>query len=141
MLSGISDFLDGRAARRLGMITPLGKILDPVADKLTQFAVISCLAVEYSPVIFLLLILGAKEVSAAVCGAALLASGGDTFSSLWYGKLSTGVLYAFSGILLLWQVDKAFVLWLTVVASCVVLAAFVLYTLEFARKITEVEDS
>ncbi|HHT54046.1 MAG TPA: CDP-alcohol phosphatidyltransferase family protein [Clostridiales bacterium] len=136
VLSGVSDFLDGRAARRLGLVTPLGKILDPVADKLTQFAVISCLATEYNPVIFLLCILFAKEASAAVCGAALLASGGGSFSSLWYGKLSTGALYVFSGILLLWRVGRGALLWLTVAASCVVLAAFVLYTFEFVRKIT-----
>ena len=35
-LSGLSDMLDGFIARRFHMVTDIGKILDPVADKLTQ---------------------------------------------------------------------------------------------------------
>lgn len=47
-LSGITDILDGFIARRFGMVSDVGKILDPVADKLTQGAVILCLAFRYS---------------------------------------------------------------------------------------------
>ena len=114
VLSGVSDFLDGRAARRLGLVTPLGKILDPVADKLTQFAVISCLANEYNPVIFLLCILFAKEASAAVQARRCSPRGGS-FSSLWYGK-PLPVRFMFSGILLLWRVGRGLCS-LTVAAS------------------------
>lgn len=35
--SGLSDILDGRIARKYDMVTDLGKVLDPVADKLTQW--------------------------------------------------------------------------------------------------------
>lgn len=37
-LSGISDTADGYIARRFNMVSDLGKIIDPVADKLTQAA-------------------------------------------------------------------------------------------------------
>ena len=43
LLSGITDFLDGQIARRCNMITDLGKIIDPVADKLMQFAMLIAL--------------------------------------------------------------------------------------------------
>ena len=36
VLSGLSDFFDGKIARKFNQISALGKILDPVADKLTQ---------------------------------------------------------------------------------------------------------
>ena len=38
-LSGLSDFFDGKIARRFNQISALGKILDPVADKLTQITI------------------------------------------------------------------------------------------------------
>ena len=39
VLSSLSDFFDGFIARKCHMITELGKLIDPVADKLTQFVV------------------------------------------------------------------------------------------------------
>lgn len=39
ILSGVTDSLDGIIARKCNQITDLGKLLDPVADKLTQVAV------------------------------------------------------------------------------------------------------
>ncbi len=47
LISGATDIIDGAIARRFHMVSDLGKILDPVADKLTQAAVILCLAVKY----------------------------------------------------------------------------------------------
>ena len=44
IVSGVTDVLDGFIARKFNMISPLGKALDPFADKLTQFAVLICLA-------------------------------------------------------------------------------------------------
>ena len=38
-LSGLTDVADGMIARKFNMITPLGRFLDPVADKLTIAAV------------------------------------------------------------------------------------------------------
>lgn len=38
-VSGISDFLDGKIARRFNQVSNLGKILDPVADKATQITI------------------------------------------------------------------------------------------------------
>ncbi len=134
-LSAASDMLDGRAARGLEMITPLGKILDPAADKLTQIAVIGCLAAAERRIIFLLVILAAKELSALVCSVVLLRSGGQPFSSLWFGKLSTGALYVYSGLLLGLPHDERAILWMTCAVSSIVLVSFILYTFEFLRKI------
>jgi cardiolipin synthase len=36
--------MDGRIARKFGMVTELGKIVDPAADKLTQAAMILCVS-------------------------------------------------------------------------------------------------
>ena len=42
-LSGLTDILDGKIARRFNMVSDFGKFIDPVADKLTQLAMILCL--------------------------------------------------------------------------------------------------
>ena len=44
ILSGITDVVDGRLARRFGWVTQVGKILDPLADKLMQCTALFCLA-------------------------------------------------------------------------------------------------
>lgn len=46
MLSGITDFLDGYLARKLGQTSVLGQILDPVADRLYILAVVVGLALR-----------------------------------------------------------------------------------------------
>lgn len=46
LLSGATDILDGFIARRFNMVSDLGKVLDPVADKLTQ----GCAALPFDPV-------------------------------------------------------------------------------------------
>ena len=45
--ASFTDILDGMLARRLGQITRLGRLLDPLADKLMGAAVIVCVAVSY----------------------------------------------------------------------------------------------
>ncbi len=46
MVSGVTDFLDGYLARRLGQTSTLGQILDPVADRLYILAVVVGLALR-----------------------------------------------------------------------------------------------
>jgi cardiolipin synthase len=46
MVSGVTDFLDGYLARRLGQTSMLGQILDPVADRLYILAVVVGLALR-----------------------------------------------------------------------------------------------
>ena len=47
VVSGISDFLDGKIARRFNQVSALGKILDPVADKLTQITLAVLLFISF----------------------------------------------------------------------------------------------
>ena len=58
-VSCITDMVDGQIARHFNMISRLGKVLDPLADKLTQLALILCLSSKYSilyPVLVLFLV-------------------------------------------------------------------------------------
>lgn len=93
LLSGLSDALDGLVARRFNQITELGKMLDPLADKLTQGAVAVCIAVRYPSICPLLFLLVTKEL-VMLCGACfLLHRGKKPCAAKWYGKVSTTLFY------------------------------------------------
>ena len=93
-VSGLSDILDGRIARKYNMVTDLGKVLDPVADKLTQCAMMICVATRYPAMWWLLGIHVVKELIMIVVGYYVLKKTDTVNSAIWCGKLCTGVIYA-----------------------------------------------
>ncbi len=94
LLSGITDITDGFIARRFDMVSDLGKILDPVADKLTQASLIFCLAVKYRLMRVLIAVFAAKELVMAVLGCVAISKKDVVNSAKWYGKANTVLLYA-----------------------------------------------
>ena len=92
-LSGLSDMLDGVIARKLNQITQLGKILDPVADKLTLTAVVICMGIKFPEIFILVVILSVKDLSMLLAGSYLLKKGIEPPAAKWYGKLATVVFY------------------------------------------------
>lgn len=61
-LAAATDVLDGYLARRNNWITDLGRILDPLGDKLMTFAVISCITISGRFPVFVLVLFVAKEL-------------------------------------------------------------------------------
>lgn len=93
ILSGLTDMIDGKIARHFNMITELGKVLDPVADKLTQAAIMICLAMRYPLLWAFIGMLIIKEITMAVLGMVFLKKGRKLKGAHWYGKVSTVVFY------------------------------------------------
>lgn len=92
-LSGLSDMLDGVIARKLNQVTQLGKILDPVADKLTLTAVVICMGIKFTEIFILVVILSVKDLSMLLAGSYLFKKGLEPPSAKWYGKLATVFFY------------------------------------------------
>lgn len=102
LLSGLTDIVDGFIARRFGLVSDLGKALDPVADKLTEFCMLLCLLSRFSVLRLLAVLMVVKEL---VCGAATLAAikkTGEVLSAEWHGKLCTCLLYLTMVLHVLW---------------------------------------
>lgn len=92
-LSALTDVIDGFVARRFNMITPLGKALDPIADKATLITLVACLCFKFKAMIVLLVICVVKELIMGIEGLLVIKKTGTTYSSKWFGKVATAVLY------------------------------------------------
>ena len=92
ILSGITDVLDGTIARKFNLITDFGKLVDPLADKATQTAILITLAVKGLIPFWILAIVIVKEF-AMIAGASFLYGKELVVSSKWYGKLATVLFY------------------------------------------------
>ena len=113
--SGLTDTLDGYIARHFNMITNLGKVLDPVADKLTQGVVAFCLCVRLPEVIPLLVLLVCKELIMFIAGIWVLRRTGKPFGAYWWGKISTIIYYiAITALVLFGHMLPEFVIMLLI---------------------------
>ena len=93
-ISGITDIADGFIARKFNLVSNFGKLMDPLADKLTQIATLTSLVLTNIIPIWILLIVFLKEFI-MICGASFLYGKDVVVYSKWYGKLAT-VLFYFS---------------------------------------------
>ncbi len=145
-LSGLTDLFDGKIARRFNQVSALGKVLDPVADKLTQITLAVLLFVTFNSAsdkilkafswVFLVFIL--KEAVMVVGGAAMLAIGLRPGAAEIYGKVATFAYYtvmiivicfgpevgAFKGIFTL---PSAVMVALVIISAILTLIAFASY--------------
>lgn len=102
LISGLTDFADGFIARKFNQITEVGKFIDPLADKLTQAALILTLMFKIKWMEILVVIFIIKEAFMAINGAVLLVKKGVKLDgAMWFGKVSTAVFYAVMFILIL----------------------------------------
>lgn len=101
LLSGLTDVVDGFIARRFNMISDVGKVLDPVADKLTQIAVIVCLTIKHTELLPLVIVLTVKELIMLIGALAMINRASVTPYARWWGKMATAVLYAMMGYIVI----------------------------------------
>lgn len=140
-VSCLTDMIDGKIARRFNMISNLGKILDPIADKLTQFTLTLCLSINY-PVLRLVLVLFViKEGFQGIVGLVNLQKGKMLPGALMAGKVCTTVLFVSLIVLVLMPDLKS---WIVVLIATVDFAflsfAFVTYIFAYFGKNTKVQD-
>ena len=100
-VSALTDVADGFIARHFHMVSELGKVLDPIADKLTQAALLICLAFRYPVLYWVFALFALKEILQGLLGLAVVKATGHMQFARWYGKLSTVVFYGTMFLLIL----------------------------------------
>lgn len=130
--SGLSDMLDGYIARKYNMITELGKCLDPIADKLTQFILLICLLSKYKMAKVILIIFLIKEIIVTIIGYKVICEQGKNDGAKWYGKLSTVIFYVVTVVLLIFtKINSIFANILLGISGIAIIGAFIGYMRQY----------
>lgn len=126
--SGFTYIIDGKIARKFNKISDVGKVLEPIADKLTQAALVICLIARYPWMWALLALFAVKECLMLLWGYLTLKSTDTINGAKWYGKLSTVVLYAVMMILILFvDIPQAIATALMLLCGGMMLLSLVMY--------------
>ena len=136
LLSGLTDVLDGFIARKYDLVTNFGKLIDPLADKLTQISVLCTLLFKGIIPLWIVVIVLLKEAS-MVCGASFLYGRDLVVSSKWYGKASTVLFYiaiATSLIIRQFSLEYSFDIIIYYLALIITIFSLIMYFREFYIK-------
>lgn len=138
VLSGLTDIVDGIIARKCHMVSDFGKILDPVADKLTQIAVLFCLVSRFRWMLLPLAVMVAKEVAAGILGLLVIRRTGQVHGAVWHGKTATVLLYGMMIVHIIWF-DIPGVISGILIGACTAMALLsaYMYTRENMKKLRE----
>ena len=140
-LSCLTDLADGRIAREFHMISRIGKVLDPLADKLTQFFLILSLTKKYSLLYPMLALFVVKELFQLGTMVLFLCQGKALPGALYAGKLCTAMLFISLTVLILFpRLDKTFVFLLISLDTALLFYAFCNYLLAYFGKNTKLTD-
>jgi cardiolipin synthase len=142
-VSCLTDMIDGKIARHFNMISNVGKLLDPVADKLTQFTLAICLAVRYPVLWVMVLLIFVKENFQLIAMIIAYRKGQVLKGALLSGKICTTILFVSLIIMVLtpatYLTDKV-IRAITIVDVAFLLIAFADYARTYFKHTAMLED-
>ena len=137
-VSCLTDLIDGQIARRCNMISTVGKVLDPFADKVTQFTLVICLSIKYPILWTLSVLIFVKEIFQLTAGIVHFKKGKMLKGAQITGKICTTVLFLSLIILVMMpDIEYKFVQLITLIDAIFLLIAFADYIIVYIRKDTK----
>jgi cardiolipin synthase len=141
LASGLTDFLDGFIARKYHLESYLGRILDPLADKLTQFTVCLVVGLEVKVFLYLAALYFIKEFCMMIAGILLTHKKIKIAGSKWWGKVGTGVFYAVMLVVVLFpNLSGNVKFYLCAAMMAMIITIFILYIPEYLKLIRTNND-
>lgn len=132
-ISGLTDVVDGFIARRFNMMSDFGKAIDPIADKLTQMAVLVSLVFKYKLMLLLIIYMVIKELVSFILRLIVYRRTKIVDGAKWHGKLNTVVLYLIMTVHILWyEITKVWSTILILISFSIMVMSSVLYTISSA---------
>lgn len=122
---GATDWVDGYIARRFGQVSELGKVLDPVADRLLLIVGVGSIAIDHAAPYWVIGLTVFREVAISIGTIAVAAAGARRMDVRWVGKAGTFfLLFAFPLFLgakadLSWRDQATFFAWATAIPGLV----------------------
>ncbi len=153
VLSGLSDFFDGKIARKFNQISELGKLLDPVADKITQITLALLLYVSFAKAsdemlkafswVFLIFI--GKEAFMVIFSVFMLILNLRPCAAEIFGKLATFAFYSIMIVIVafgpeigllksVWSLPPVVMMILVVISAILTIVAFISYIPDTLRQ-------
>lgn len=130
-LSGVTDIVDGIIARKFNMVSNFGKAFDPVADKLTQMAMLFCLVSRFKYMMIPFVLLVVKEVFTGITALVSIKKTNTVKGAVWHGKLTTVSLYAMMAIHVVWfNIPRTLSLILVGICIGIMLMSFIMYAIQ-----------
>lgn len=140
-VSCLTDMIDGKIARHFDMISTVGKVLDPLADKLTQLSLTVCLSVRYPVLRGVLILFVIKEVFQVSTVYVMFRRGKVLPGALFAGKICTTVLFvSFIVLILMPELPLKLVTAIALVDAAFLANAFINYFLAFFGKNQKLQD-
>lgn len=140
-VSCLTDMIDGKVARHFNMISTVGKILDPIADKLTQFTLTFCLSIKYPILRFVLILFVIKEGFQGIVGLVKLRKGKMLPGALMAGKVCTTILFlSLIVLVLLPDLDQSIIDAIAIIDMGFLSFSFITYIFAYYGKNSKVQD-
>ncbi|MSZ88128.1 MAG: CDP-alcohol phosphatidyltransferase family protein [Actinobacteria bacterium] len=118
---GATDWVDGWFARRFDQVSNVGKVLDPVADRMLFFVSIIAIIIDGGAPIWFCVAVLAREIVISIATLVLAALGARRIDVTWFGKAGTfGLMFAFPLFLLASSGGSWEIFWLTSAWICAV---------------------
>ncbi len=134
LLSGATDIIDGFIARTFHMVSDLGKVLDPVADKLTQATMLICLMTRFPLMTIPLAVMAVKELYMAISGYIVIRKTGVVPCADWHGKVATVLLYGMMILHVFWPELPSVVSNLTIgISTAMIVVSFIFYAIRNSK--------
>ena len=131
VISGVTDLLDGYIARTFNMMSDLGKILDPVADKATQAVVLLCLITRFRWLVIPFICILIKELFMSCIGMIVIKETGEVHGAVWHGKVTTFMLdFMIIVHIVFYNISYSISIILTMISTVLILLSFYLYAKE-----------